>query len=82
VFNAVGFVNTEINSALVGLDCSDQKKIDQILIHLDGTDNKARMGANSLLAVSLAVAHANANCKRNPSIKLYLKIQIIHYLRP
>ena len=66
VFNAVGFVNTEINSALVGLDCSDQKKIDQILIHLDGTDNKARMGANSLLAVSLAVAHANANNQKKP----------------
>ena len=66
VFNAVGFVNTEINSALVGLDCSDQKKIDQILIHLDGTDNKARMGANSLLAVSLAVAHANANQQKKP----------------
>src|SRR6056300_1694464 len=66
VFNAVGFVNTEINSALVGLDCSDQKKIDQILIHLDGTDNKARMGANSLLAVSLAVAHANANHQKKP----------------
>jgi enolase len=64
VFNAVGFVNTEINAALVGLDCSDQKKIDQTLIHLDGTDNKARMGANSLLAVSLAVAHANANCQK------------------
>ena len=66
VFNAVGFVNTEINAALVGLDCSDQKKIDQTLIHLDGTDNKARMGANSLLAVSLAVAHANANCQKKP----------------
>lgn len=66
VFNAVGFVNTEINAALVGLDCSDQKKIDQTLIHLDGTDNKARMGANSLLAVSLAVAHANANQQKKP----------------
>jgi len=66
VFNAVGFVNTEINAALVGLDCSDQKKIDQTLIHLDGTDNKARMGANSLLAVSLAVAHANANYQKKP----------------
>ena len=68
----LGFVNTEINAALVGLDCSDQKKIDQTLIHLDGTDNKARMGANSLLAVSLAVAHANANHQKKPCIKLYL----------
>lgn len=56
VLNAVNFINTEINDALVGQDVSEQTKVDEILINLDGTSNKERLGANSLLAVSLANA--------------------------
>ena len=65
MLNAVNFINTEINEALVGQDVSEQTKVDEILINLDGTSNKERLGANSLLAVSLANAHAFANCSKN-----------------
>jgi enolase len=60
VLNAVNYVNTEISSALLGLDVYDQKSIDKVLIELDGTPNKARLGANSILGTSLAVAKAGA----------------------
>jgi len=60
VLKAVGFVNTEIKEALIGKDVSNQAGIDQIMIDLDGTPNKARFGANAILAVSLAVAKAAA----------------------
>lgn len=58
VLEAVENVNTEIADAVVGLDASDQRGIDHLLIDLDGTENKSRLGANAILAVSLAVAHA------------------------
>jgi enolase len=60
VLNAVEFANTEICEAVVGLDASEQAFIDQTLIDLDGTDNKSRLGANAILAVSLATARAAA----------------------
>ena len=60
VLKAVNFINTEINSALQGLEVSNQKMIDQTMIDLDGTETKSRLGANSILAVSLACAKANA----------------------
>ncbi|KXW56329.1 phosphopyruvate hydratase [Ferrovum sp. PN-J185] len=60
VEKAVRHVNTEIYEALVGLDVSEQSFIDQTMIELDGTDNKARLGANAILAVSLATAKAAA----------------------
>ncbi len=60
VLKAVSHVNTEIYEALVGLEVSDQALIDHVMIDLDGTDNKARLGANAMLAVSLAVAKAAA----------------------
>jgi enolase len=56
VLKAVEHVNTEISEAIVGLDASEQAFIDKTLIELDGTENKARLGANALLAVSMAVA--------------------------
>ena len=59
--SAVGHVNGEIADALVGLDALDQRAVDQALIDLDGTDNKARLGANAILGVSLAVAKAAAD---------------------
>lgn len=58
VLEAVENVNTEIADAVVGLDASDQRGIDHLLIDLDGTENKSRLGANAILAVSLAAAHA------------------------
>jgi len=60
VLKAVNFINTEINSALQGVEISSQKTIDQTMIDLDGTETKSRLGANSILAVSLACAKANA----------------------
>ena len=60
VLKAVENINTEICEAIIGLDASEQTFIDKILIDLDGTDNKSRLGANALLAVSMAVAKAAA----------------------
>src|ERR671924_180271 len=60
VLKAVEFVNTEISEAIVGLDATEQTFIDKTLIELDGTENKARLGANALLAVSMAVAKGAA----------------------
>ena len=60
VTQAVGFVNGEIREALVDRDAADQAAIDRVMLELDGTENKDRLGANALLAVSLASAHAAA----------------------
>jgi len=60
VLKAVAFVNTEISEAIVGLDAVEQAFIDKTLIELDGTENKARVGANALLGVSMATAKAAA----------------------
>ena len=60
VTKAVAAVNGDIRNALVGKDSADQRSLDQIMIDLDGTENKARLGANAILAVSLAAAKAAA----------------------
>ena len=60
VLQAVEHINTEISEAILGLDASEQAYIDRSLIDLDGTDNKGRLGANAMLAVSMAVARAAA----------------------
>lgn len=60
VIKAVEYVNTEISEAVLGLDASEQSFLDKTLIDLDGTENKSRLGANSMLAVSMAVARAAA----------------------
>ncbi|KLT73180.1 enolase [Neisseria arctica] len=60
VLQAVENVNNEIAQALIGLDASEQSYIDQVMLDLDGTDNKGRLGANATLAVSMAVARAAA----------------------
>jgi len=60
VLKAVEFVNTEISEAIVGLDATEQTFIDKALTELDGTENKARLGANAILAVSMAVAKGAA----------------------
>ena len=66
VLKAVEHVNTVLTQALLGHDVTDQKGIDQKMIDLDGTDNKSRLGANALLAISLAAAHAAAADSRQP----------------
>jgi len=58
VLKAVENINTEISEAIMGLDASEQSFIDSALIELDGTENKSRLGANAILAVSMAVAKA------------------------
>ena len=60
VLKAVEYVNTEIAEAIIGLDAAEQAFIDRTMIDLDGTENKGRLGANAILAVSMAVARAAA----------------------
>jgi enolase len=60
VLKAVEHINTEISEAVLGLDASEQAFLDKTLIDLDGTENKGRLGANAMLAVSMAVARAAA----------------------
>ena len=66
VLTAVGHVDDEIYDALVGFDAFQQREVDRVLIDLDGTDNKARLGANAILGVSLAVAKAAADELEQP----------------
>lgn len=66
VSTAIDHIHTIIKPALLGVPVDDQFKIDQIMIDLDGTENKSRLGANALLAVSLACAHAAANVRNIP----------------
>jgi enolase len=71
VTQAVDFVNNEINDSLLGMKISDLQSIDQKMIDIDGTESKSRLGANSILAVSLACAHANANSKGEPLYRTF-----------
>ncbi len=66
VLKAVTHVNTEIADTLFGLDAENQRGIDQMMINLDGTENKGRLGANAILGVSLALAKAVANSQQVP----------------
>jgi enolase len=66
VDGAVEAVNDEIAEAVLGLDAEDQLEIDQVMIELDGTENKGRLGANAILGVSLAVAKAAAEARGLP----------------
>ena len=72
VQKAVKNVNTKINKALSGVDVVNQREIDEIMIELDSTKNKSKLGANAILGVSLAVAHAGARAKG---------LQLYEYLR-
>jgi enolase len=66
VLKAVENIRTEINQSLIGSEVSDQSGLDRKMIELDGTENKSRLGANAMLAVSLAAAHAAAQEKAMP----------------
>src|ERR1022692_4164340 len=63
---AVGHINGEIAKALDGMDACDQAALDRAMIELDGTDNKGRLGANAILAVSMAAARAAADAEYTP----------------
>jgi enolase len=69
VLKAVSNVNTKIAKAITGLDCSRQAKIDETMIEVDGTDNKANLGSNATVATSVAVAKCAASCKDLPLYK-------------
>ncbi len=75
VSRAVQNVNSLIAEVVVGRDAEDQRGLDDAMIELDATDNKSRLGANAMLAVSLATAHAHAKDRRVP---LYRHIAILH----
>ena len=79
VKKAVNLINTEIQQTILGFDVTKQKEIDNNLIELDGSDNKKRLGANSILAVSLACAKASSNFLKIP---LYKYIGGIHNSLP
>ena len=66
VIKAVENVNNEVAPELVGLDARDQQYVDQVMLDLDGTDNKSKIGANAILGVSMAVAHAAAEASGLP----------------
>ena len=72
VLNNVKYIETVINNALIGLDANNRELIDNTLIQLDGTENKSKLGANTLLAVSLANAKSSAN---NNNLPLYQNIK-------
>ncbi len=72
VLKAISNINGEIKTALLGKDATNQEAIDNLMIELDGTHNKARLGANALLAVSIATAQAAAQSKGLP-LYAYLK---------
>ena len=69
VYSAVNNINTIIAKKIVGLDANDQKLIDTKLLDIDGTENKSKLGANAILAVSLAVAKSSAQSNKNKLFK-------------
>lgn len=79
VLKAVENVRGEIKSAIVGMDAGNQRALDEALIALDGTKNKNRLGANAILAVSLAAAHASAHEK---SVPLYEHLRSLSKTKP
>ncbi len=70
VTKAIEAVNGEITDALFGRDATEQAALDHVMIDLDGTKNKSRLGANAILGVSLAIAKASANATRSAALSL------------
>ena len=79
VSKAVSHINNEISAVVLGKDATDQSGIDYAMIDLDGTENKGNLGANALLGVSMAVAHAAANATNQP-LYTYLGGEDAHIL--
>ena len=69
VQKAVSNINDIISKELIGISCLDQEGIDNLLINLDGTKNKSKLGANAILGVSLACAHLSSKIKNIPLYK-------------
>ena len=74
VLNAVKNVNEIIAPAIIGMDATHQTEIDEKMLAMDGTENKSKFGANAILSVSLAIAHAAANAKQIPLYKYIAEI--------
>ena len=81
VLKAVAAVNDALAAELIGEDALDQALVDQLMIELDGTDNKERLGANAILAVSLAVAKAAAEASGAAALPLRRRRQRAHAAR-
>ena len=77
VHGAIENVNGAIRSEIVGMEATDQRAIDRAMLLIDGTDNKSKLGANSMLGVSLAVAKAAATSLHQPLYR-YLGLSLIH----
>jgi len=71
VLKAVANINTEIKNLLIGQNAEDQKQIDQMMIELDGTENKSRLGGNAIVGVSMAVCRAAAETQKLPLYKYF-----------
>ena len=71
VRNALNNINSIISEAIIGLDVTKQEEVDNMMIKLDGTENKSRLGANAILGVSLAIAHASAKVSNHPLYKTF-----------
>ena len=78
VFDAVNNINNKISKSLINKNSTDQSKIDEILINLDGTDNKSNLGANAILAVSIANLKVQQNFQKKKFMNI-LKIKLILY---
>jgi enolase len=78
VLKAVNNINDKIQKAVVGTEAENQEKLDQIMIELDGTENKANLGANAILAVSLSAARAQAVCEKKPLYQYLTKFNPDH----
>ena len=72
VLNAVNLINTKISKKLKGYSVHDQERIDTLMINLDGTKQKTKLGANAILAVSMAVKKLSAKIKKIPLYKSFL----------
>lgn len=75
VLTAVKNVNSKIAKALIGKDCNNQKKVDQIMIDLDGTENKAKLGGNAIVAVSMAVCLAAAKSQKKEAYQYFAELE-------
>ena len=71
VRKALNNINSIISEAIIGLDVTKQEEVDNMMIKLDGTENKSRLGANAILGVSLAIAHASAKVSNHPLYKTF-----------
>ena len=80
VLNAVNLINTKVSKKLKGYSVHDQERIDTLMINLDGTKQKTKLGANAILAVSMAVKKLSAKIKKIPLYKTFLIKKNLHHI--